>query len=259
MTREGARRLIFAANWKMHLGPSQGRELVRAVLARVRPLNDRTLIFFPPATGLVTVAAEVAGRRDASVGVQNIHWEPKGAFTGEISAPIASAAGAAWALVGHSERRHKFGESDAESGRKVKAALAANLNALLCIGEKLEEREAGQTEAVVIRQLQAGVAGLDPAALGRVVIAYEPVWAIGTGVNATPGDAAAVHRSIREWLAPRLPAAHRSRILYGGSVNAGNAADLLAEPELDGVLVGGASLEAESWISICASADPGRA
>jgi triosephosphate isomerase len=242
---------IYAANWKMHLGPAPARELVRAVLSRVKPKEGRTLLFFPPAVSLPAVAAEVKGRKDAAAGIQNIYYEPKGAFTGEISAPIAVEAGATWALVGHSERRHKFGESDEATGKKVKGALEAGLDPMLCVGEKLEERQAGRTDEVVLRQLQAGLAGLDAQTLGRIVIAYEPVWAIGTGVNATPEDAAATHRTIRAWLKDRSPTGARSRILYGGSVSAKNAADLLAQSELDGVLVGGASLDADSWVSIC--------
>ena len=251
-------RLIFAANWKMHHAPAPARELVRAVLARHRPAADRELLFFPPAVSLGAVVEEIKGRRDAAAGVQNVYWEPKGAFTGEVSAPIAAAAGASWALVGHSERRHKFGETDEETGKKVRAVLAAGLDPMLCVGELIEERRAGRTEEVVLRQLTAGLAGLDAAATTRVVIAYEPVWAIGTGVNATPADAAAVHRTIRQWLAARVPAGTRSAILYGGSVNAENAAALLAEAELDGVLVGGASLEAESWLKILETPRPAR-
>ena len=250
--------LLFAANWKMHHAPAAAREVVRAVLARHRPQPDRELIFFPPAVSLGVVVEEIKGRRDAAAGVQNVHWEPKGAFTGEISAPMAAAAGAAWALVGHSERRHKFAETDAETGKKVKAVLAAGLKAMLCVGELIEERRAGRTEEVVLRQLEAGLAGLDAVATAQVVIAYEPVWAIGTGVNATPADAAAVHRTIRRWLASRVPAGTRPSILYGGSVNAENAAALLAEEELDGVLVGGASLEAESWLKIVGAPRPAR-
>lgn len=246
-----ASRTIYAANWKMHLSPAPARDLVRAVLARVRPREGRTLLFFPPAVSLPAVAVEVRGRADAAAGVQNIHFEPKGAFTGEISAPLALEAGASWALVGHSERRHKFGETDEETGRKVKAALAAGLTPMLCVGEKLEQRQAGATEQVVIRQLEAGLAGLDAASLPRVHIAYEPFWAIGTGHNASPQDAAAVHRTIRAWLKDRTATGARSMILYGGSVSPKNAAELLAEPELDGVLVGGASLEADSWVAIC--------
>ncbi len=244
---------IYAANWKMHHGPAAGRELVRAVLARVRPREGRALLFFPPAPTLPAVAAEVAGRADAAAGVQNIRFEAKGAFTGEVSASIAAEAGATWALVGHSERRHTFGETDEETGKKVRAALASHLNPILCVGEKLDERQAGNTEAVVLRQLEAGLAGLDAAAVAGIVIAYEPVWAIGTGVNATPADAAAVHRAIRAWLKDRTPPGTRSRILYGGSVSPKNAGELLAQDELDGVLVGGASLEVESWVGICGS------
>jgi triosephosphate isomerase len=244
---------IYAANWKMHLAPGDGRALVQAVLGRVTPRADRTLLFFPPAVALPAVAESVAGRADAAAGIQNVHWEPKGAFTGEISAPMAAASGAAWALIGHSERRHKFGETDEETGRKVRAVQGAGLNAMLCVGETIEQRRAGATESVVVRQLAAALDGLDAAAVGRVVVAYEPVWAIGTGLNATPTDAAAVHRVIRAWMAGRVLAGTRCRILYGGSVNAKNAAELLAQDELDGVLVGGASLEAESWVSICSA------
>ncbi len=253
-------RLIFAANWKMHLAPTAAGALVREVLARWRPQPGREVLFFPTALslGAVVDALKTSGRRDAAAGVQNVYWEPKGAFTGEISAPLAAEAGAHWVLVGHSERRHKFGETDEETSRKVRAVIAGGLSPMLCVGELLEERTAGRTEEVVLRQLAAGLAGLDAAATARVVVAYEPVWAIGTGVNATPADAAAVHRSIRRWLTERSPAAARPTILYGGSVNAGNAAALLAEEELDGVLVGGASLEADSWISILSTTRPAR-
>jgi len=242
---------IFAANWKMHLGPKTGRDLVRTVLSRVKSKEGRTLLFFPPAVSLSAVVGEIAGRRDVAAGVQSIHFEAKGAFTGEISAGLAAEAGASWVLVGHSERRHKFGETEAEAGLKVHAALGSNLTPMLCVGEKLEQRQAGETETVVLRQLEAGLAALDAASIARVIIAYEPVWAIGTGVNATPQDAATVHRAIRGWLAAHTPAGTRSQILYGGSVTTKNAAELLAEAEVDGVLVGGASLDADSWVEIC--------
>ncbi len=243
-------RTLFAANWKMHHGPAAARALVRAVLARYRPREGRELLFFPPAPSLTAVVEEVKGRRDVAVGIQNIYWEPKGAFTGEVSAGIAAEAGATWALVGHSERRHKFSETDEETGKKTLAAFTAGLAPLLCVGELIEERRAGRTEEVVLRQLAAGLGGLDAAAVARIVVAYEPVWAIGTGVNATPSDAAAVHRTIRAWLQSRTPAATRATVLYGGSVSPANAAALLAEEEIDGFLVGGASLEAESWLRI---------
>ena len=250
--------LFFAANWKMHHGPDAARALAQAVLAGAKPAPDRLLLFFPPAVSLAAVADVVRGREDAAVGAQNIHWEPKGAFTGELSAPLAVDAGATWVLVGHSERRHKFGETDDETGLKVRAALAAGLRPMLCVGETLQQRNDGEKENVVRRQLEAGAGGLDASDLGRVAIAYEPVWAIGTGVNATPADAAAMHRSIRQWLGRRGESAAGCPVLYGGSVSPENAASLLAEKELDGVLVGGASLTAESWLRIVATSRAGR-
>jgi triosephosphate isomerase len=251
-------RTLFAANWKMHHGPAAARALVRSVLARHRPDAKREQLFFPPAASLAAVAEEVKGHRDVAVGVQNVHWEPTGAFTGEISAAIAAEAGATWALVGHSERRHKFGETDEQTGKKVTAVVAAGLAPLLCVGELIEERRAGRTEQVVLRQLAAGLAGLDATATARAVIAYEPVWAIGTGVNATPRDAGQVHRAIRGWLKQHTPPASRATVLYGGSVNPENAASLLAEEEIDGFLVGGASLDAESWLKILETPRPNR-
>ena len=244
--------LVFAANWKMHLGPPEAREYVTTFLARYRPARDREVWFFPPAVSLEAVAGGLAaaGRDDLVAGVQDIHWEPRGAFTGAVSAPLASQAGARAALVGHSERRHVFGETDQATGRKVAAALAAALTPVLCVGELLAEREAGQTLAVVTRQLEAALGGerLDHAVLADVVVAYEPVWAIGTGRNATPQDAALVHRHIRSWLVQR--GAARTRVLYGGSVSNKNVGGLLAERELDGVLVGGASLDPAGWAEL---------
>ena len=241
---------LFAANWKMHHGPAAARELVRAVLGKTAPRAGRRLLFFPPAVSLVAAVEALEGRADAAVGAQNIHWEPQGAYTGELSAPLARDAGAAWVLVGHSERRHKFGETDAETGLKVRAALDAGLAPMLCVGETLEQRERGTKESVVRRQLEAGLGDLDADSLERLAIAYEPVWAIGTGVVATPADAAAMHQMVRDWLARRSSGAFRFPILYGGSVSPENAAALLAEPDLDGVLVGGASLTADSWLRI---------
>src|SRR5712671_2680539 len=200
-------------------------------------LHD-ALPIFPPAVSLEAAAQAARERADLLVGIQDIYWEPKGAFTGAVSAPLALQAGARASLIGHSERRHVFGETDDDTRRKMGAALAAGLVPVLCVGETLAERDAGHTLAVVVRQLSAALGSLDAAALSRVVVAYEPVWAIGTGRNATPQDAAAVHREIRGWLQGR--GAPGLRVLYGGSVNAKNAAALLAERELDGVLVGGA-------------------
>lgn len=243
------RQLIFAANWKMHVTPADARAFLSTFLGKVVPQPGRSLWFFPSAVSLETVAAAIASRADVKAGAQNVYWEPKGAFTGETSVGLAAGAGAAGALVGHSERRHVFGETDAETGKKVKALLAAGLTPMLCVGEKLPEREAGDTEKVCIRQLRAGLEGLGPTDLARVLIAYEPVWAIGTGKNATPVDASAVHRAIRAELRA-LGGTSQVPILYGGSVNTGNAAALLAEQELDGVLVGGASLDPAGWETI---------
>ncbi|HLB82513.1 MAG TPA: triose-phosphate isomerase [Gemmatimonadales bacterium] len=239
------RRLLFAANWKMHLGPEETRAYLKTFRARYNRRDDREVWFFPPAVSLETAALAVRERTDLLVGAQDIYWEPKGAFTGAISAPLASQAGARSTLVGHSERRHVFGETDEDTRRKVAAALTAGLVPLLCVGETLAERDAGHTLAVVVRQLAGALSSLDGAALSRLVVAYEPVWAIGTGRNATPRDAATVHREIRAWLAGR--GASAPRVLYGGSVNAKNVGELLAERELDGVLVGGASLDPDGW------------
>jgi triosephosphate isomerase len=186
------------------------------------------------------------GRPDISVGAQDVHWEPKGAFTGETSIQLAKGAGATGALVGHSERRHVFGETDAETRRKVRALLEAGLTPMLCVGETLAERVAQQTESVVTRQLREGLHNLSPADLARVLIAYEPVWAIGTGKNATPDDAAEVHRAVRGVVA-ELGLGGRATVLYGGSVNKGNVQALVGQDEIDGVLVGGASLDPEGW------------
>lgn len=245
------RSLVFAANWKMNVAPSEARAFLERFLPLCQPLTGRTLWFFPPAVSLMATAEALKGRGDCRVGAQDIHWEPKGAFTGATSVALARGAGAVGALVGHSERRHVFGETEAETGKKVRALLAAGLTPMLCVGEKLAEREAGETEAVVLRQLRAGLEGVVAADLGKVLIAYEPVWAIGTGRNATPQDAREVHQAIRRELV-RLGAPPGVPVLYGGSVNLGNAASLLAEPEIEGVLVGGASLEPEGWAKLVA-------
>ncbi len=248
------RELLFAANWKMNLGPDEARAYLQTFRARYNRHDGRLAWFFPPAVSLEAAAQAARERSDLLVGIQDIHWEPKGAYTGAVSAPLAVQAGARAALVGHSERRHVFGETDEETKRKVAAALVAGLVPVLCVGETLAEREAGHTLAVVNRQLSAAVGSLDAATLTRLIVAYEPVWAIGTGRNATPQDAGAVHREIRAWLSGR--GAARVRVLYGGSVNLKNIADLLAERELDGVLVGGASLDAEAWAQLVQTPAP---
>ena len=244
-------RPIFAANWKMNHGPSDAREFLRSFLHYYPRHSDRQVILFPAAVTLAAVVDGLKDRMDIRVGVQNIHWEAKGAFTGEVSASMARDAGAHYALVGHSERRHVFRETDEETGRKVAACFRGGLTPILCVGETLEEREAGDTDIVVLRQLRAGLSGVEKTQVAHSLIAYEPVWAIGTGKNATPEDASRVHRLIRTELKLLSPEKYSAiPILYGGSVNRGNAAQLLAAPEVEGLLVGGASLDPEAWSSI---------
>jgi triosephosphate isomerase len=243
------RPLVFAANWKMHHGPRATREFATRFLELTAPAQGRELWFFPPAVSIAAAAEAFRNRADIRVGAQNVHWESKGAFTGEVSLPLVTEAGAAITLVGHSERRHLFGETEEQAANKVKSALAAGVTPLLCVGETLAQREAGQTEDAVRRQLEPVCAAVAATDRARVLIAYEPVWAIGTGRNATPADAAAVHRYIRRYLAEHGWES-RTRVLYGGSVNAANVLSLLAEQEVDGVLVGGASLTADGWAEI---------
>jgi triosephosphate isomerase len=243
---------VLAANWKMNHGPTDARAMIAAFTATWTPRTDRTVIFFPPAISLSTVVHALGNRGDISVGVQNIWTEDKGAFTGETSAPMAKDAGAKFVLVGHSERRHVFGETDEQTAKKCAAAVRHGLTPMLCVGELLAEREAGTTNAVVLRQLNAGLSELNDDSIAAMAIAYEPVWAIGTGKTATPQDASAVHAEIRRALRERIGArAAEVPILYGGSVNAGNAAALLASPDVDGLLVGGASLEPAGWATVC--------
>ena len=246
--------LIFAANWKMNQAPADAAAFLRTFTDQYARQQDRRVLFFPPAVSLHAVLQAVRERNDLEAGVQNIHWEDKGAFTGETSGPLARAAGARHVLVGHSERRHVFGETDEETGKKVVAAFRAGLTPTVCVGETLAQREAGETITVVKRQLRAALAGVEAAALVTVIVAYEPVWAIGTGKTATPADASEVHVAIRAEL--RAIAGERGAvipILYGGSVNRTNVESLLAATEIDGVLVGGASLDAEQWLAIVRS------
>ena len=245
-------KLIFAANWKMHLGPRGAREFLSEFLDAYRPQADREVWFFPSAVAVETVAAQLRERADIKIGVQNLYWEPKGAFTGELSVSMAKEAGASAALVGHSERRHVFGETDQETSSKVGALLEAGLTPMLCVGERLEEREAGETLSVVRRQLGA-LDGLDAGVLGSIPIAYEPVWAIGTGRTATPADAAEVHAGIRTWYVDRGVDAGAVSILYGGSVKVENVRALVSEPDVNGVLVGGASLDPAQWATIAST------
>ncbi|MFL5607507.1 MAG: triose-phosphate isomerase [Gemmatimonadaceae bacterium] len=243
---------MLAANWKMNLGPTQASVFIDVFLARHPPRDDRTVILFPPALSFAAVRAGTRSRPDIRLGVQNVYTEEKGAFTGEISAAMAADAGASFVLVGHSERRHLFGETDAQAAQKCARVVQHGLTPVLCVGELIEQREHGEMEAVVLHQLRAGVSMLSHEAIRSMIVAYEPVWAIGTGRTATPADATAVHRVLRLALAELVGAgATEIPLLYGGSVNVGNAEALLAADEVDGLLVGGAGLEAEGWARIC--------
>jgi triosephosphate isomerase (TIM) len=243
------RSLIFAANWKMNHGMAEAQAFAEKFLALTSAADGRRLWFFPPAVSIAALATVLKHRPDITVGAQNVHWEPKGAYTGGISIPMVMEAGARLTLVGHSERRHLFGETDEQVARKTRAALAAGITPLICVGETLSERDGGRTEQVIVRQIGALLGVLEPDAWRKVVLAYEPVWAIGTGKNATPDDAAQIHELIRLQLARGGVSIHVP-ILYGGSVNASNVASLLTRPQLDGVLVGGASLDPAGWADV---------
>jgi triosephosphate isomerase (TIM) len=249
-------RPVLAANWKMNNGPTEARAFMTEFLNAYPPRSDRTVVIIPPALSVLSVRHLLATRSDILLGVQNIHTEAKGAFTGESSAPMARDAGATVALVGHSERRHVFGETDDATALKVAIALANGLTPMLCVGEKLEQRDAGETNTVVLRQLRAGMSKVEAKDRARVLVAYEPVWAIGTGKNATPEDASTVHAVLRKELAvlcKSTDAAAEIPILYGGSVNKDNAKALLSAPGVEGLLVGGASLGAQSWLAIAST------
>src|SRR5689334_2967531 len=218
---------VFAANWKMNHAPSAARAFVAAFTARWSARTDRTVILCPPAISMTTVVQALGNRGDIAVGAQNIWTEDKGAFTGETSAPMVKDAGARYVLVGHSERRHVFGETDKETAKKCAAASRNGLTPILCVGELLSERESNTTNDVVLRQLRAGLSQLSREVVASMAIAYEPVWAIGTGKTATPNDASTVHAVIRAELGKVVGGeADSVPILYGGSVNAGNAKSL---------------------------------
>lgn len=246
-------RPVMAGNWKMNHGPAETTRFFGEFLAVWQPRDDRSVVFFPPAISFAAAREAIAGRPDILLGVQNVYWEAGGAFTGELSVGMAADAGAALVLVGHSERRWIFGETTEETVRKVRAVLDAGLVPVLCVGEKIEERRAGREQSVVESQLAPVIEAVSLDEARSLVIAYEPVWAIGTGVVATPDDAGAMHRFIRRALAEHY--GHETGdaipILYGGSVKADNAAELLSVADVDGVLVGGASLDPHGFARIC--------
>ena len=248
---------VLAANWKMHKTVAEATAFTTAFLPLVAGVDDAEIVVAPPFTALAAVAGACRGSNVAAA-AQNAHWEPRGAFTGEVSLAMVQDTGASHVIVGHSERRHLFGEDDAAVNRKTTAVLAAGLTPIVCIGETLGEREADETAAVLDRQLDGGLAGLGADAVGSIIIAYEPVWAIGTGRTATPDQAQKAHAHVRRRLAALAgrTAADRCRLLYGGSVKPANAADLSAQQDVDGALVGGASLDPQSFAEIVASGRP---
>jgi triosephosphate isomerase len=246
-----SRKVIIAGNWKMNKNASEGRALVEAIKAETANMTDVEIVVCPPFTTLGAVVEAAAGS-NIGVGAQNIHWAENGAFTGEISADMLKTSGVKYVIIGHSERRQYFGETDETVNKRLGAALAAGLIPIVCIGELLEEREAGKTEEVLSTQIRGGLANVSAEDAAKIVIAYEPVWAIGTGKTATPEMAQAAHAFIRAELAAMFgtETAEAMRIQYGGSMKPANARELVAQKDIDGGLIGGAALDAESFLSL---------
>ncbi|MDF2874126.1 MAG: tpiA [Sporomusa sp.] len=242
------RKPIIAGNWKMHKTAGEGVTLVEQLKNLTNTVTGVEIVICPPFTALAAIAGAVAGT-NIGLGAQNMHWEDKGAFTGEVSPGMVKDIGCTHVIIGHSERRQYFAETDQTVNNKVKAAFKTGLTPILCVGETLAEREAGTTEQVVGTQTRGGLAGLTAEQVANLVLAYEPVWAIGTGRTASADDANAVCAFIRRTVATLFgqAAAEKVRIQYGGSVKPDNVAELMAKPDIDGALVGGASLEADSF------------
>ena len=242
---------LIAGNWKMNTESGSAKDLASVIASQAAQAADVELLVCPPAVYLTTVR-DALGSARVGLGAQNMYHEAKGAFTGEISAAMLKDIGATYVILGHSERRHVLGESDADVNKKTLAALESGLKPIVCVGELLEEREAGKTAEVIRSQFEGSLADISAEAMASVVIAYEPVWAIGTGKVAAPEQAEEVHADLRKQLASRYnqDVADRVRILYGGSVKPDNASDLLALPNVDGALIGGASLKADDFMAI---------
>ncbi|MHC4661434.1 MAG: triose-phosphate isomerase [Planctomycetota bacterium] len=242
---------IIFGNWKMFTTPREGADFISELAKKLGNIDGIEYGICPPATHLERLAAAIKGTT-IQVGAQNMYHEDEGAFTGEISAKMVLATGADWVILGHSERRHVFGETDDLIHRKLWKAHEVGLNPIFCIGEKLEEREAGKTNEVVENQLAGGFKTMEAEKVRKTVIAYEPVWAIGTGKTASPEQAQEVHAFIRKWLSDKYDSetSETVRIQYGGSVKPSNVADLISCPDIDGALVGGASLKVEDFAAI---------
>lgn len=245
-----ARKVIIAGNWKMNKTASEGRKLVEELKSKVAGIDKVEIVVCPPFTTLESVV-NAANGSNVKVGAQNIHWAENGAFTGEVSGAMLKEAGVEYVIIGHSERRQYFGETDETVNKRLKAALAAGLKPIVCVGELLEEREGGKTEKVLDVQLRKGLEGISAADMEKVVLAYEPVWAIGTGKTATPEMAQETHAFIRKVLVSLFgKTADGVRIQYGGSMKAENAAELVKQTDIDGGLIGGASLKADSFADL---------
>jgi triosephosphate isomerase (TIM) len=242
---------LLAANWKMHLNRREAKTLMEDLMKAIGNTENDVLIC-PPALLIDTVRSTINGNSKVATGVQNMHFAEKGAFTGELSAEMVKDSGATYAIIGHSERRAIFGETDEMCAKKVIQADAYGITPVLCVGESLEQREKGSTKQVIDTQLEGSLKGMNLDSGSRLVVAYEPVWAIGTGKTATPADAEAVIKHIRERLSEKYGEriANAIRILYGGSVKPDNVDELMSQPNIDGALVGGASLVAESFARI---------
>lgn len=249
MTKQ--RQPIIAGNWKMNMTASQARDMIAKLIPLVASVEGREIVIAPPFTSIPAVSAVVAGTSIAVSG-QNMHWEDKGAFTGEISAEMLLDLGCRYVIIGHSERRQYFGETDESVNKKVRQAIRKGLRPIICVGETLSEREAGRVNEVIKKQVSAALASVSGAEMDMVVIAYEPVWAIGTGKTASPEQANEVHSLIRGIVRESYGAnvADGLRIQYGGSVTPDNISSLMARPDIDGALVGGASLKPESFAAI---------
>lgn len=253
------RRPLIAGNWKMNTDRAGAISLAKSVAERAASVPGVDLVLCPPAVYLIPVAEAIWGS-SVALGAQNMYHEGNGAFTGELSAAMLLDVGCRYVILGHSERRQLFGETDAAVNKKVLAAMAAGLRPIVCVGELLAEREAGRTGQVIRTQVEGSLAGLSAEQMGQVVIAYEPVWAIGTGKVATPEQAEEVHKDLRKLIAARYNSglADKVPIQYGGSVKPGNAAELLSQPDIDGALVGGASLKADDFLGIATGAPAAR-
>jgi len=249
------RKKIIAGNWKMNKTVSEAQSLSAAIKRELESEAKVDVVLCPPFTAIAAVSQEVSGSQIA-VGAQNMHFEPNGAYTGEISAEMLREQYCRYVIIGHSERRQYFAETDASVNKKVVAALAAGLKPIVCVGETLEEREADKIEEVITTQINGGLEGLSASELRNVVVAYEPVWAIGTGKTASPEQAQEVHALIRGLLAKLSDqtTADAVRIQYGGSMKPANAAELLSKPDIDGGLIGGAALDATSFVDIVKAA-----